>query len=164
RGGDVDSYLAEHVAGADSPGPLVDGIGQIVGEHRGASRYTIGQRKGLGVSLGEPVFVTRVDTAHNTVTIGSRGELACDGLGAAEARFVGEVPRSGEPVLVQHRAHGEVVPASFEGSCASFEITFGDPVEAIAPGQSVVLYSPRRPEELLGGGIIAATRAAHVAA
>lgn len=164
RGGDVGAYLAENVAGANVPGPLIDGNRRVVGQHRGASRYTVGQRKGLGVALGEPIFVTRVDTTHNTVTIGSRAELACAGLTADEARFVGDPPEDGARVLVQHRAHGDVVPATFRGTHHSFEITFDDPVEAVAPGQSVGLYSADEPAELLGGGIIAATAAAHAAA
>lgn len=164
RGGDVGTYLAENVAGADAPGSLVDAQGEIVGEHRGATRYTIGQRKGLGVALGEPVFVTRVDTANNTVTVGPRSQLGCAGLVATECRFVDDAPSVDTSVLVQHRAHGEVARATFRGTHDGFRLEFDDPVEAVAPGQSVALYSATAPDELLGGGIIAGTRPVSAAA
>ncbi|MDQ3963974.1 MAG: tRNA 2-thiouridine(34) synthase MnmA [Actinomycetota bacterium] len=164
RGGDVGAYLADNVEGADAPGPLVNSAGDVVGEHRGAARYTVGQRKGLGIALGEPVFVTSVDTASNTVTVGARTELACRELRAVEGCFVAEPLEPGDRVLVQHRAHGEVAPATFRGDDTAFEVIFDDPLEAVAPGQSVALYSISNPDELVGGGIISATVPATAAA
>lgn len=164
RGGDVGAYLAANVQGADRSGPLVDTEGQVVGEHRGATRYTVGQRKGLGVALGEPVFVTKIDAARNVVTVGRKSDLASSGLTAIEGRFVAGPPANGTSVLVQHRAHGDVVRAAFRGGQAAFEIDFDEPVEAVAPGQSVALYSADEPAQLLGGGIISATLPVHAAA
>ena len=163
RGGDVGAYLEENVLGAREAGPIVDRDGNQIGRHGGAVRYTIGQRKGLGVALGKPVFVTNVDTESNTVTVGSRADLACAALSAREARFTSAAPGDGEPVLVQYRAHGEVASATFRDEPEGFEVAFDDPVEAVAPGQSVALYSASDPEELLGGGVISATRRAAVA-
>ena len=163
RGGDVGAYMRDHVE--MEPGAIVDTSGNVVGEHPGAARFTIGQRKGLGVSLGAPVFVTDIDAASNTVTIGGREELRVDALRVSEATFVSDPPAEGGSVLVQHRAHGEpnaATVSSIDGR--RFEVVYDRPVEAIAPGQSAVLYRADRTEELIGGGYIESTaRAAAVA-
>lgn len=157
RSGDVGTYIAERVPDASQPGPLVDTSGKVLGKHRGLGHYTVGQRKGLGVSLGEPVFVTHIDGASNTVVVGAREELGVTSLMVDEASFVHEVPTIDERVAVQHRAHGETSPATVTAADEnSFEVEFDSPVEAIAPGQSAVLYTADD-SELLGGGIIGAT-------
>ncbi|MGH2729614.1 MAG: tRNA 2-thiouridine(34) synthase MnmA [Actinomycetota bacterium] len=151
--GDLDSYMATESAA----GPIVDATGSVVGEHNGLGRFTIGQRKGLGISLGVPVYVTAIDPAANKVVVGSRAELAVAGFRADEVSFVdGPVP-DGTDVLVQHRAHGEVASATVAHRNGSVEVRFDQPVEAVAPGQSAAFYSREDPDELLGGGIIGAT-------
>jgi tRNA-uridine 2-sulfurtransferase len=159
RNGDFDSYVTEQLSDAALPGPILDAHGSVVGEHRGIGRYTIGQRKGLGISLGAPVYVTGIDAESNSVVIGGRDALEVGGFVAEEASFVGEAELEDREVLVQHRAHGETNLARLDGaSHGRFEITFVTPVEAIAPGQSAALYSAENPDELLGGGVIAATK------
>ena len=153
REGDLDGYLSEKVAAANRPGPIADRDGHILGEHRGVGRYTIGQRKGLGISLGMPVFVTGIDAGTNTLTVGDRGDLEVSALELDELSFVGEPLPAGTSVGVQYRSHGEVFRAVVSGS----RVEFTDPVEAVAPGQSAVMYSVDRPEEVLGGGIVAST-------
>jgi tRNA-specific 2-thiouridylase len=158
RNGDFDAYVTAHVSEASSPGPIVDSSGLRLGEHRGIGRYTVGQRKGLGISLGTPAFVTGIDAASNTIVVGPRDELNVAGLRAREARFVHDPVSAGTPVLVQHRAHGEVTPGVVRAASETgFEISFEAPVSAVAPGQSAALYSAEDPDELLGGGIVAAT-------
>lgn len=159
REGNLDAYLSDKVAAANRPGPITDREGRVLGEHRGVGRYTIGQRKGLGISLGVPVFVTGIDAASNTLTVGDHGDLEVSVVELEEMSFVGETPAEGVPVLVQYRSHGEVFPAAVNGS----RVEFTEPVEAVAPGQSAVLYSADRPEEVLGGGIVASTVAAGAA-
>ncbi len=78
RDGDFDRYVDEHLGDASRPGRIVDGAGNDLGEHRGFGRYTIGQRKGLGIALGVPVFVNAIDADDNTITVGSRDELERD--------------------------------------------------------------------------------------
>lgn len=154
--GDVGAYADRHIEG--SPGPIVDTGGALVGEHRGIARYTVGQRKGLGISLGVPVFVTSIDAASNTVVVGDRKDLAVGGLVAGESSFIGDEPDIGSRVLVQHRAHGEVNEAIVLSAAAGrFEVAYEAAVEAVAPGQSAALYSSDDPEELLGGGVIHST-------
>ena len=156
RGGDVGTYVREQIPQASIPGPLVDGSGNVLGEHRGIGRYTVGQRKGLGIALGTPVFVRHLDASSNTVVVGGRDELSVVGFVADEASFVADAQEG--DVLVQHRAHGETNPARLRMLDASrVEVTFVDPVAALAPGQSAAFYSAREPDVLVGGAVIAAT-------
>lgn len=157
RDGNLDAYIGEHLPEANRPGPIVDSMGRQVGEHGGAARYTVGQRKGLGVSLGVPVFVRRIDAESNTIVVGSRADLATGAFVTEETSFVGRVPDDGEAILVQYRAHGRAFPACLVHSAEGIEIVLDEPVEAPAPGQSAAFYSAARPDELLGGGIVSAT-------
>lgn len=162
RGGDLGTYVSENIPRASEPGPIVDASGEVLGEHRGIARYTVGQRKGLGIAVGEPRFVTGIDAASNTVRVGSRGELAVGAARIDELTFVA-TPAEG-PVLVQHRAHGDVAPATLRLTDGAAEVSFDHPVSAIASGQSAAFYSVTEPDELLGGGIVSSTVPAAVPA
>jgi tRNA-specific 2-thiouridylase len=157
RGGDVRAYVEEGIAEANVPGPILDTSGRVVGEHRGIGHFTVGQRKGLGVALGHPVFVTEIDAASNAVVIGDRTQVEVGGFTAEEVSFTAVSPQDGDHVLVQHRAHGEVYSGRVWSSDGRFEVRYEAPVAAVAPGQSAALYSSDDPDELLGGGIIAST-------
>ena len=158
RDGDLGRYIEENVPDAAADGAIFDTSGRRVGTHQGIARYTVGQRKGLGISLGEPVFVTSIDASSNALVVGSRSELGVGGIELSETSAVSERPEVGDLVSVQHRAHGEineaVVTRVDEGAMA---LEYPAPVEAVAPGQSAALYAQRRPDLLLGGGIIART-------
>ena len=161
RGGDLGGYIAEHVGEASHPGPVIDKRGDVVGEHLGFGRYTVGQRKGLGVALGRPVYVTSIDATANRIVVGERKDLEIAAARLEEVSFVGPAPEPGGRVLVQHRAHGNVTPArvtTAENGAA--QLIYESGVQAVAPGQSAVLYSIADPDELVGGGIVAATEAA----
>jgi tRNA-specific 2-thiouridylase len=149
RSGQVGSFVG------GEPGAIVDTSGTVLGEHRGIANYTVGQRKGLGISLGVPVYVTEVDPSENTVVVGSAEQLAVDALVLEEVSFTDAPPGDGARVSVQHRAHGQVAPARLRLREESAEVVYDEPVAAIAPGQSAVLYDG---DEVIGGGIIAATR------
>jgi len=126
--------------------------------HRGIVRYTVGQRRGLGISLGAPVFVTALDAAGNTLTVGPRSALACRAATIAEVSFTDAPPPGRMPILVQYRAHGDVFPAHLTPSGkGEVRVDFDAPAEAVAPGQSAAFYSVDYPDELLGGGVIAST-------
>jgi tRNA-uridine 2-sulfurtransferase len=153
RNGDLAGYIDRNLE--TSPGAIVDESGEVLGEHHGVQRYTIGQRKGLGISLGVPVFVTGIDANDNTITIGGRDSLAVGGLALDEMSFTHEAPEQGAEVLLQYRAHGDVSPARVvEVGEAGLVVDFVEPVYAVAPGQSAALYIE---DELIGGGIISAT-------
>ena len=161
RGGDVGAYIAEHIPEGTQPGPIRDRDGKVVGEHRGVARYTVGQRRGLGISLGEPVFVTSIDRAENAINVGRRADLFVAELVIEETSFVQPDLLPDMEVLLQHRAHGETNLGRLHrvdrDHCS---VAFGRPVDSVAPGQSAVFYDPSQPEELIGGGIIASTKPA----
>jgi tRNA-specific 2-thiouridylase len=161
RAGDMDAYVDSAMPGAATPGPIADSSGAIVGTHRGIGHYTVGQRKGLGISLGVPVYVSSIDAPSNTLTVGPGRDLEVGALVAENTKFVSAPVEPDQTVMVQHRAHGNASPARVENvGNGSVEVVFEDPVRAIAPGQSAAFYDVERPEELLGGGFIAATKSA----
>lgn len=156
RDGDLRAYLDDNVA--SMPGPIVDSSGEVLGEHSGVARYTVGQRRGLGIALGEPVFVTGVDATTNTVRVGPREELTVASFCANETSYVGAPLADGQQILVQYRAHGEVHRAHMARAEPSrIRIVFDEPAGAIAPGQSAAFYSADDPNELLGGSVISST-------
>jgi len=158
---DLEAFIrqsaAERVEGDETPlstrpGPVLDSSGKVVGEHRGSAFYTIGQRKGLGVSLGRPVYVTRIDTASNVVVVGDDNELGSNLLEAEQVNFLADPPDSNFKAGVQIRYRHNPVPATVEHTGNySVRVRFETPQRAVARGQSVVFYDN---EVLLGGGVI----------
>jgi tRNA-specific 2-thiouridylase len=133
--------------GAMRPGDVVDPAGRVLGHHDGTARFTVGQRRGLGVAAGARRYVLDVDAGSGAVTVGPyeallRGEVRLTGLTWGG----GGPPDPGERVLVQARAHG--VP--FDGFVDGDRVRFARPQPRVAPGQVVALY---RGETVLGGGI-----------
>ncbi|MDQ4143009.1 MAG: tRNA 2-thiouridine(34) synthase MnmA [Actinomycetota bacterium] len=158
REGNLGAYVEENLPAASAPGPILDTRGNVVGEHRGIGRYTIGQRKGLGLSLGVPVYVTSIDADSQTLTVGDSRDLLVGGLRADETSFVNQPLPSGGEVLIQHRAHGAAAAGRIVSRAgAGIELEYAEPVEAVAPGQSIAFYSTQDPDELLGGGVISST-------
>ena len=157
KNGDLGAYIDESLPSAAVPGPILDTEGREIGEHRGIGRYTIGQRKGLGISLGVPVYVTGIDAENGSITVGGPDDLRVGGVKVKESSFVDRVLDPGTRIMVQYRAHGEVAPARMtaatEGDGA---VEFDEPVSAVAPGQSIAFYSEDS-TELLGGGVISET-------
>jgi tRNA-specific 2-thiouridylase len=140
------------------PGDIVTTTGEVVGRHAGIESYTIGQRKGLGVAMGEPYFVTRIDPARNQVVIGRKEELARSELTANRTNWLVDPPRNSFACLAQIRYNSPARPATAElfgesPTCdkAHFRVTFDQPQYGVAPGQAVVLYDGDR---VLGGGWI----------
>jgi tRNA-uridine 2-sulfurtransferase len=164
RNGDFDAYVTENLRTVSEAGPVLDTSGEVVGQHRGIGRYTIGQRKGLGISLGVPVFVTSIDAESNSIVVGSKHDLEVSGFFAGEVTFTAGRPAEGSVVFVQHRAHGEVHEATvWHDGSDRFEVRYQSPVAAVAPGQSAALYSSDDPDELVGGGVIDSTVTARAA-
>jgi tRNA-specific 2-thiouridylase len=135
------------------PGPVLDTAGRVLGGHDGVTHFTIGQRRGLGVALGERRYVVGVDAATATVTIGGPDDLACHDLAVRELRWVGERPDPATVVTVQTRAHGAPMPGRIEiDEGGSGRVCFAEPARRAAPGQVVALYDG---DTLLGGGLAA---------
>lgn len=142
-------------------GDIVNAAGDVLGRHHGAIRYTIGQRKGLGVALAHPVFVTSVDPQANRIVLGesedlmSRALVADDWIWSAPAsRMEAALDRAGEagvPVTAKVRYHQQDQPARLMrgDNPGSYRVVFDQPQRAIAPGQAVVVYHG---DVVLGGG------------
>ena len=138
---------------AFSPGPILAQDGTQLGTHNGLPRYTIGQRRGLGIAADRPMFVVDIDPDRNALIVGPDEALLQSGLTAYEASFLsGRLLQDGTAVDVKVRYRSPAVPATFHHlSEDRFEIVFAERQRAITPGQLVVLYDDDR---LLGGGTI----------
>jgi tRNA-uridine 2-sulfurtransferase len=153
-GGDYRDALRERAGWQSVAGPLVDVDGRVVGEHRGAAAYTVGQRQGLGVALGEPRYVSSIDAGANLVTLGRREDLYRQEFEVESASFVaGEPPDDEEfttAVQIRHRAEPVPATARRHGE-RSWIIELERPAWAPAPGQAAVFYEG---DEVVGGGRI----------
>ena len=150
--------------GAAKPGKIVDSEGVAVGEHSGQHRFTIGQRRGLDVSLGHRIYVVNKDAATNTVTVGSKQELLSSVCSVGEANWLVDVPRGEVRCWAKYRYNTPAAAARVrvleegEGATPSgrlgrFEVEFDEPQEAVAAGQAVVIYSAGSLDtQVLGGG------------
>jgi tRNA-specific 2-thiouridylase len=149
------AFLARHGALADRPGDLLDTGGRVLGRHGGHHRFTVGQRKGLGVAATEPLYVLRTDARANTVTVGPRGALATDRVTVRGARL----HRPGEEVdAVRLRYRSRAVPCTVAGAPGPgahrrLELELGAPVDGAAPGQNACLL---RGDVVVGWGTITA--------
>ncbi|WP_040771253.1 tRNA 2-thiouridine(34) synthase MnmA [Novipirellula maiorica] len=135
-------------------GEIVTTEGKVVGTHPGYEAFTIGQRKGLGVAMGTPHFVVRIETESNRVVIGRQEALARDGLTANEANWLVDPATLPDRVGVQIRYNGSPLPARVSVDPANpdqFTVEFDEPQLAIAPGQAAVVFDDTR---VLGGGWI----------
>ena len=137
-------------------GNFVDEDGNVLGKHKGIYQYTVGQRKGLGIALGYPAFVTRIDTKNNTVVLGTEAALMCDTFLCREANFLSiSEMNAGDKVrcLAKARYHQTERPATLEMlSDGLVKVTLDEAVKGVSPGQSAVFYD----EDgcVVGGGLI----------
>ncbi len=127
--------------------------GKVVGKHQGYPFYTIGQRKGLGIALGEPVYVTKIDAKENTIYLGRESNLLHKGLIAKDVNLISvDNLKNGLEVVAKVRYKDEGSKAfAIETDSGKLQVIFDEPKRAITPGQSVVLY---KNEDVIGGGII----------
>jgi len=148
------------------PGDIVHMDGRVLGRHEGVTRYTIGQRRGLNVAVGDPLFVVKIDADNRRVIVGPREALLTGALSLKEENWLGPQPtladaaRDGVAVLARVRSMREPSPARLMLQGNAPAIIFDAPEEGVAPGQACVLYDAADPERVLGGGFIAGTTAA----
>ena len=150
-GGDYRAVLRER--GLSTPrGEIQTSSGETVGEHDGISNYTVGQRRGLGVTAERPRYVTSIDATRNIVVIGGDADLAIDEVHAVDPHWVAGPPALREPLTARVRYHGDDVSGALTAlSGEGFRFACDHPVRAAAPGQAIVLY---RGSEVVGGGTI----------
>jgi len=145
------------IVGTAPPGPIKDKQGNVLGEHRGISFYTIGQRKGLGISAKEPLYVIEIDPEENAIIVGSKEELYQDELIASGLNWIA-IEKLEQPLPVKARiryAHPEAEATVTPLDKDKVYIKFKEPQMAITPGQAVVFYQG---DVVVGSGTIERTR------
>lgn len=146
-------FLDNNYPEISNSGPILDSEGNQVGSHEGLSHYTIGQRRGLGISMGYPIYVTDLDYEKNAVIVGKDEAVFSDGLIAEDLNFIPFEDIDGRmEVEAQIRYNSSPVKAYIKKIKADeLEVEFETPQRAVTPGQSVVFYLG---DLVLGGGII----------
>jgi len=149
-------------------GDIVHMDGRVLGRHSGITDYTIGQRRGLNVAVGEPLFVVKLDPEHRRVIVGPREALLTARLTLEETNWLGdqatieEAARDGAPVLARVRSTRQPSPARLALVDGAVQVVFDQGEEGVAPGQACVLYDPADDERVMGGGFIRSTEAVAV--
>ena len=134
------------------PGPIVDMQGKILGQHKGVFRYTIGQRRGLRIAAGEPIYVVNINPLTNVVTVGSKEDLARTSLIADELNWHIDQPQGPREFNAQIRYAHKAVRSTVEWVGEDrVRVKFAEPQYAVTPGQAVVFYEDDR---VAGGGWI----------
>jgi tRNA-specific 2-thiouridylase len=151
--GDYRTFLQRHAPGVVQTGPILDTAGQVLGEHHGLAFYTIGQRRGLGLSTPQAMYVIDKDTASNSLIIGPADELGRRDLIARDVNYIsGQAPEADSRITAKirykaHEAEASLTPLPNGGA----RVNFVTPLRDITPGQAVVFFQG---EQVLGGGII----------
>ncbi|CAN5135383.1 tRNA 2-thiouridine(34) synthase MnmA [soil metagenome] len=146
-------------------GEIVHMDGRVLGNHSGITDYTIGQRRGLNVAVGEPLFVTRLEPEARRVIVGPREALLTASLTLDETNWLGnqttirDAALAGAPVLARVRSTRPPSPARLTLIDNVIGVAFDTGEEGVAPGQACALYDPADPDRLLGGGFIQTTTA-----
>ncbi len=144
-------------------GDVLDPDGRVIGRHKGIAQYTIGQRRGLGIAAGKPIYVTQLDVLNNTVTMGERDALLAPALIADRANFLVDLPNGpiraqvkirylhkAAPATIQRMGTGDIPDGGVDMPTGSekVRVVFDEPQRAITPGQAVVFYD----DDLVLGG------------
>ncbi|HYI91680.1 MAG TPA: tRNA 2-thiouridine(34) synthase MnmA [Beijerinckiaceae bacterium] len=150
--------------GAAQPGDVVHVDGRVLGRHRGIIHYTVGQRRGLGLSVGEPLYVVRLDAERARVVVGPREALATRTIRIADVNWLGDGPLAaydGMEVAVRVRSTRQPRPALLRPADGGAEVELLAPEDGVSPGQACVIYDGEAPRaRVLGGGTIARAGAA----
>ncbi|HPI55221.1 MAG TPA: tRNA 2-thiouridine(34) synthase MnmA, partial [Chitinophagaceae bacterium] len=154
---DYREFLKKKVTGLEDEvngGEFVLSDGTVVGTHKGYPFYTIGQRKGLDIALGKPMYVTHIDPEHNRVTLGSEEELERFDIRVSRLNMIKyDTIKNGMPSLTKIRYKSAATPSVLEMNQGIVGVRFDQAVKGVAPGQSAVFYEG---DDVIAGGIILA--------
>ena len=156
--GDYRDFLRSNVPDIDTrvgEGAFVDSAGKVLGRHAGFPFYTVGQRKGLGIALGYPAYVLKINAAKNTVMLGGEEMLVTRYMLVEEPQWVGDIPADGLTVRVRYRSRAVPCESPVKVADGLWLVRFGHDVSAITPGQSAVFYVGNM---VVGGAFIASQR------
>jgi tRNA-specific 2-thiouridylase len=151
--GDTGGFVERHLEHEPAPGDIVDSAGRSVGRHGGVHRFTVGQRRHLGIATGTPMYVLRLDPADARVVVGPRAELGRAALTASRVNWIdGEPPEGPRRITarIRHR-HADAAATVESDGATAVRLTFDEPQLAVTPGQAVVFYDG---EAVVGGGWI----------
>jgi tRNA-specific 2-thiouridylase len=149
--GDYRDFLAEQLPETALPGPVVDTAGTILGQHDGITGFTIGQRRGLGIAVGEARYVVDVQAEERRVVVGTYDEMLADGCLVSGVSFVSGAPPRDLDVSVKVRYRTPAIAATLKSVDDRWMVRFAERHPAPAPGQAAVFYDGDR---VLGGGTI----------
>lgn len=148
--GDKNRYLKQFLK--DAPGNFVDASGTVLGRHNGIFRYTVGQRKGLGIAFGKPMFVLSVNAKDNTVVLGESGEEFSSSFMVENCNFINpDFPCDEFLCSVKVRYSANDLPCKVKKENGGFVVYLSTPQRAVTPGQSAVFYDG---DVVIGGGVI----------
>ena len=154
----IDRYLDHEGREAELPegGEIVNAAGAVVGKHTGIHRYTIGQRRGLGIANEKPLYVVQIERARNRIIVGEEAELEAVEFTAKGVNWVAfDTPTEPVRALVKIRYRHDPSPATiYAMPDAQARIVFDEPQRAITPGQATIFYDTETSEEVIGGGWI----------
>ena len=140
---DYATFIEERTGKTFPEGDFVDTEGKVLGRHKGIINYTVGQRKGLGVAAGVPIFVKKIDAENNRVVLTEEEDMYASGCVLKDVNYMGmPCPEDNEEVeaRVKIRYHHQAVPAKVYRKGRDLFVEFSEPVKAVAPGQTAVLY------------------------
>jgi tRNA-specific 2-thiouridylase len=153
-GGDYRNFIRRNLPEILRPGNIVTRAGDVLGEHSGLANYTIGQRKGLGFSSAQPLYVLGKDAAANVLIVGAEQDLVSTEMIAGDLRWISGAAPSGTfraEVKVRYTAHETAAEVQPQDDGLTCRVRFDAPVRGITPGQAAVFYNG---EVVLGGGTI----------
>lgn len=156
--GDYKEFLKEH--SSQEPGDIVDLDGRVLGQHKGIEFFTVGQRRGLGFSGGDPAYVVRLEPESRQVVVGPESALYQDRVWVSKVNFTQGLPPETSldvSVKIRYKAHG--AEAELRAHDGGALVCFKEPQRAVTPGQAAVFYQG---DVLVGGGIIEADVPAHI--
>ncbi len=148
---DYRDFLKRNAPNKIIPGPILDLNGRIIGEHKGIAFYTIGQREGLGIALGHPVYVVKISPKDNAIIIGEKEDVYSKEFFVSDLHFIGKPIKKKIALNVKIRYNHRETRAEVLPFKDKLKVIFKTPQFAVTPGQSAVFYNR---EKVIGGGII----------
>jgi len=149
---DYVSFIESRAGFRPSPGDITDSTGRVIGRHSGIHRYTIGQRRGMGISAPEPIYVAAIEAESGRIIAGPRSELLMEGLETIDACDMKRVITGETRALIKTRSTQKPVSGFVKRSGSGFVVRFNDPLTGISPGQTAVFYDSEG--DIMGCGTI----------